>query len=396
MASAHRERLRTRKHARVKRPSPIAWVRQSVRSRNSRPTWNRPEPSPKRPPSRSCHPGPGPRPGSRPTTPRRQSILPCKAGRGAGRARRGARGHGGDVRAGGCGRVLDRHGRDSCSMRWGAAVAACQRFPPRPDDPPVRERGPGPGPLARSPATGDRGPGTAGHVRGDTARVSRTPPAAPAQPRASLAAYVPLVIGLACLVGSVWLDVTNTDAERAAADIGFAFPGGPARGWSSPPRPRGCCASGRTTASGSCPVPSPSCGRSTASCRGGSPTVRVRTTRWAPTLPSGSWPVGAVLLSGLVALLLLYPTGRLLGGRWRPVSAGWCRGLLRAAADAGARAGRRRLHHARARRLDRARPRPGHRRSGRDAAAPRAGAHPRVHRRRGRPPVGPPPARRPA
>lgn len=32
------------------------------------------------------------------------------------------------------------------------------------------------------------------------------------------------------------------------------------------------------------------------------------------------WRFGAVLLSGLVTLLLLYPTGRLLAGRWRPVA----------------------------------------------------------------------------
>ncbi|QBR91056.1 sensor histidine kinase [Nocardioides euryhalodurans] len=32
------------------------------------------------------------------------------------------------------------------------------------------------------------------------------------------------------------------------------------------------------------------------------------------------WRFGAVLLSGMVTLLLLYPTGRLLAGRWRPVA----------------------------------------------------------------------------
>ena len=32
------------------------------------------------------------------------------------------------------------------------------------------------------------------------------------------------------------------------------------------------------------------------------------------------WRFGAILLSGLVTLLLLYPTGRLLPGRWRPLS----------------------------------------------------------------------------
>ena len=63
---------------RAKRPSPSAWVRQSVRSRKSRPTWNRPEPRPKT--TRPVVP-----PGSWPTarieadhaTAPAVSILPC-------------------------------------------------------------------------------------------------------------------------------------------------------------------------------------------------------------------------------------------------------------------------------------------------------------------------------
>lgn len=150
--------------------------------------------------------------------------------------------------------------------------------------------------------------------------MSRTPPAAPAQPRASLAAYVPLVIGLACLVGSVWLDVTNTDGERAAADIGFAFP---------------VALPGLVLAASAAWVLRERPGDRVGLVLGAVAVVWSVDGALSGWLAHGHahdsvgtdaafWFVarfGAVLLSGLVALLLLYPTGRLLGGRWRPVSA---------------------------------------------------------------------------
>jgi signal transduction histidine kinase len=150
--------------------------------------------------------------------------------------------------------------------------------------------------------------------------VSRTPPAAPAQPRAALAAYVPLVIGLACLVGSVWLDVTNTDAERAAADIGFAFP---------------VALPGLVLAASAAWVLRERPGDRVGLVLGAVAVVWSVDGALSGWLAHGHahdsvgtdaafWFVarfGAVLLSGLVALLLLYPTGRLLGGRWRPLSA---------------------------------------------------------------------------
>ena len=150
--------------------------------------------------------------------------------------------------------------------------------------------------------------------------MSRTPPAAPAQPRAALAAYVPLVIGLACLVGSVWLDVTNTDAERAAADIGFAFP---------------VALPGLVLAASAAWVLRERPGDRVGLVLGAVAVVWSVDGALSGWLAHGHahdsvgtdaafWFVarfGAVLLSGLVALLLLYPTGRLLGGRWRPLSA---------------------------------------------------------------------------
>lgn len=150
--------------------------------------------------------------------------------------------------------------------------------------------------------------------------MSRTPPAAPAQPRAALAAYVPLVIGLACLVGSVWLDVTNTDAERAAADIGFAFP---------------VALPGLVLAASAAWVLRERPGDRVGLVLGAVAVVWSVDGTLSGWLAHGHahdsvgtdaafWFVarfGAVLLSGLVALLLLYPTGRLLGGRWRPLSA---------------------------------------------------------------------------
>jgi signal transduction histidine kinase len=150
--------------------------------------------------------------------------------------------------------------------------------------------------------------------------VSRTPPAAPAQPRAALAAYVPLVAGLACLVGSVWLDVTNTDAERAAADIGFAFP---------------VALPGLALAASATWVLRERPGDLVGLVLGAVAVVWSVDGALSGWLAHGHahdsvgtdaafWFVarfGAVLLSGLVALLLLYPTGRLLGGRWRPVAA---------------------------------------------------------------------------
>lgn len=150
--------------------------------------------------------------------------------------------------------------------------------------------------------------------------MSRTPPAAPAQPRAALAAYVPLVIGLACLVGSVWLDLTNTDAERAAADIGFAFPVAlpglvlaASAAWVLRERPRDRVG----LVLGAVAVVWSVDGALSGWLAHGHAHDSVGT-------DAAFWFVarfGAVLLSGLVALLLLYPTGRLLGGRWRPVSA---------------------------------------------------------------------------
>ena len=135
-----------------------------------------------------------------------------------------------------------------------------------------------------------------------------------------MAAYVPLVVGLAGLVASVWLDATNTDAERAAADIGFAFP---------------VALPGLVLAASAAWVLHERPGNLVGPVLGAVAVV------WSVDGALSGWlahglardsvgtdaafwfvaRLGAVLLSGLVALLLLYPTGRLLRGRWRPVSA---------------------------------------------------------------------------
>ncbi|KQV63330.1 histidine kinase [Nocardioides sp. Root122] len=132
--------------------------------------------------------------------------------------------------------------------------------------------------------------------------------------------YVPLTVALAGLLASAWLDATNTDAERAAADIGFAFP---------------VALPGLVLAASATWVlrerPGDAVGR----------VLGVVAVVWSIDGTLSGWLAhgyahdsvgtdaafwfvarfGAVLLSGLTALLLLYPTGRLLGGRWRPVSA---------------------------------------------------------------------------
>ena len=104
----------------------------------------------------------------------------------------------------------------------------------------------------------------------------------------------------------------------------------PARGGRRPPPPPGR-RRGRA-----CSAPSGWSGSSTACWPRGARTP-TRTTSRSPTSPSGSsWRFGAVLLSGLVALLVLYPTGRLLPGRWRPLGVGRARRGVPAPGDAGA------------------------------------------------------------
>ena len=87
----------TRSTARAIRPSPRARVRQRTRSRNSRPTWNRPEPIPKTArPSGSC----GFWPTSRMEADQASGADGEHPAVGEERAGRRARGRGGDVGAG--------------------------------------------------------------------------------------------------------------------------------------------------------------------------------------------------------------------------------------------------------------------------------------------------------
>jgi signal transduction histidine kinase len=150
--------------------------------------------------------------------------------------------------------------------------------------------------------------------------VSRTTTVAPAPPRATAAAYVPLLVAVVALVASAWLDLANTDAERTAADIGFAFPVAlpglvlaASAAWVLHERPGD--AVGRVL--GWVAVVWSVDGALSGWLAHGYAHHSVGT-------DASFWFVarfGAVLLSGLVALLLLYPTGRLLPGRWRGVSA---------------------------------------------------------------------------
>ncbi|MCY4728706.1 sensor histidine kinase [Nocardioides sp. STR2] len=142
-----------------------------------------------------------------------------------------------------------------------------------------------------------------------------------ARSRAAVASYVPVLVAVVCLVASVWLDLTNTDAERTAADIGFAFP---------------VALPGLVLAVSATWVlrerPGDAVGR----------VLGVVAVVWAVDGALSGWLAhgyahgsvgtdaafwfvarfGAVLLSGLVAVLLLYPTGRLLAGRWHALSVG--------------------------------------------------------------------------
>ena len=150
--------------------------------------------------------------------------------------------------------------------------------------------------------------------------MSRTTTAAPAPWRAAVSAYAPLVVAVACLVVSVWLDATNTAAERATADIGFAFPVAlpglvlaASAAWVLHARPGDVV--GRVL--GAVAVVWSVDGALSGWLAHGYARDSVGT-------DASFWFVarfGAVLLTGLVALLLLYPTGRLLPGRWRPVAA---------------------------------------------------------------------------
>ncbi len=139
--------------------------------------------------------------------------------------------------------------------------------------------------------------------------------------RTSPAAYVPLVVAVACLVASVWLDLVNTAAERRAADADLAWP---------------VVLPGLALATSAARVlrsrPGDAVGR----------LLGLVSLVWTLDGASSGWVAhgyshdlpgtdvafwfvarfGAVLLSGLVALLLLYPTGHLLPGRWHHVSAG--------------------------------------------------------------------------
>jgi signal transduction histidine kinase len=153
-----------------------------------------------------------------------------------------------------------------------------------------------------------------------TAGAAPGPGTAPGTARSRPTAYVALLLAVACLAASVWLDLANTGAERAAADADLAWPVAlpglvlaAAGAWVLHHRPGD--AVGRLLGLVSVVW-----------------TLDGALTGWlahgyshgSPGTDAAFWFVarfGAVLLSGLVALLLLYPTGRLLPGRWRTVSA---------------------------------------------------------------------------
>ncbi len=150
--------------------------------------------------------------------------------------------------------------------------------------------------------------------------MSRTTTAGATRPPASWTAYVPLSIAVGCLLVSVWLDLSNTTAERAAADIGLASP---------------VAVPGLALALSAAWVLRERPGDTVGRVLGAVALVWSLDGALSGWLAHGYahgsvgteaafWFVarfGAVLLSGLAALLLLYPSGRLLPGRWRRLSA---------------------------------------------------------------------------
>ena len=368
-------------------------MRHSMRSRKSRPTWNRPEPTPKTArPTVPCGSWPTARIEADQARAPAVSIRPCSRKGRVGLVR-GARGRRGDVGAGGSGRVLDRHGRDSCSMRWGAAVCGMPE-----DSPSRRPARQGERSRRRSPRvvppTRDRGPLTAGHVRGDTARVSRTSPAAPARPRAAVASYVPLVVA-ARLPGRV--GVARRDQHRRRADRSrhrLRLPGGPARA--------GARRVGRLGAARA------------AGRRASGVVLGAVAVVWSVDGALSGWLAHGYAHDSVGTDARLLVRGPL--RRRAAVRAGGRAAALPDRAAAAAVAGGAIVRGACCWRPSRCRwcscsrpttsstPTPvpgvstevvqpsGHRRSRGGHAARRAGAHPRVDRRRGRPAVGPPPA----
>ena len=309
---------------------------------------------------------------------------------GTGRARGGARSRRGDVGASGSGRVRDRHGRDSCSVRWSPRSATCRKTL-RPDDPPGRESGPARGPLRRPVVGGLRSPDGGTPPRRYCSREHDDRRARPAAPRGGV---VRPRARRRCLPGRV--GVARRDQHRRRADRSrhrLRLPGGRARagarrlGHLGPARAAGRRrrSRGRRRCGGlvgrRCPV------------RMARPRLRTRLGRHGRrVLVRGPLRGGAAVRPGGRAAALPdrdAPRRSLAGD-----VGGRAAGVVRPAARARPRARRRRLHHARAGCVDRGgEPSdPGRSRGGH--AAGRAGAHPRVDRGRRRAAVGPPPTGR--